>query len=125
MFFQTHLPLVLSLALPALSAPFPNGSTETWSIPTMNVHFMGRDTGIPGNQWPESSKFNTTLDFTLTLPSSTVLCSANWVYQQVSTAEWACGNGTGVSFHLGPTSAGTLYDSTWALTVTKESDDGW
>jgi hypothetical protein len=124
MHFPTQLPLVLALALPALSAPVSNGSTETWSIPTMNVHLMGRDTGIPGNEWPENRKFNTTLDFTLALPSSTVQCSANWVYQQVSTDEWTCGNATDVTFHLGPTSAGTLNDITYALTVTKTNGNG-
>jgi hypothetical protein len=112
--------LSLSLALPALSAPLISRSTESWSIPTMNVHFMGRDTGIPGNTWPDSEKFNTTLDFTLTTPSSEVQCSANWKYQ----AEWTCGDATGVSFHLSPTPEGTLYDATWTLTVTEKSDNG-
>jgi hypothetical protein len=114
----------LSLALPALSAPLTARSTESWSIPTMAVHFMGRDTGIPGNTWPDDRKFNTTLDFTLTTPSSEVQCSANWKYQEVSTAEWTCGGATGVSFYLSPTPAGVLSDSTWTLTVTKKSDDG-
>jgi hypothetical protein len=84
---------------------------------------MGRDTGIPGNIWPENRKFNTTLDFALTLPSSQVQCSAHWIYQQVSTAEWPCGEATGVSFHLSPTSAGVLSDASWTLTITKKSND--
>jgi hypothetical protein len=116
--------LSLSLALPVLSAPLTSRSTETWSIPTMNVHFMGRDTGIPGNTWPEDRKFNTTLDFTLATPSAEVQCSANWKYQEVSTAEWACGDATGVSFHLSPTPAGVLADASWTLTITEKSDDG-
>jgi hypothetical protein len=114
----------LSLALPALSAPLTARSTETWSIPTMDVHFMGRDTGIPGNTWPDSEKFNTTLDFTLTTPSSEVQCSANWKYQAVSTAEWTCGDATGVSFHLSPTPDGTFYDAAWTLTITEKSEVG-
>jgi hypothetical protein len=109
------LPTLLSLALPALSAPLTARSTETWSIPTMAVHFMGRDTGIPGNTWPDDRKFNTTLAFTLNTPSSTVQCSAYWKYQQISTAEWPCGDG--VSFHLSPTPEGTFTDAEWTLTV--------
>jgi hypothetical protein len=116
--------LSLAFALPALAAPLTSRSTESWSIPTMNVHLMGRDTGIPGNTWPDDRKFNTTLDFTLNTPSAEVQCSANWKYQEVSTAEWACGDATGVSFHLGPTSAGTLSDAAWTLTITEKSDDG-
>jgi hypothetical protein len=116
--------LSLSLALPALAAPLTARSTESWSIPSMAVHLMGRDTGIPGNTWPDDRKFNTTLDFTLTLPSSEVTCSANWKYQQVSTAEWPCGGATGVSFHLSPTPQGVFSDATWTLTVTKTGSDG-
>jgi hypothetical protein len=119
-----HLIALLALAFPALSAPLIARSTETWSIPTMNVHLMGRDTGIPGNTWPEDRKFNTTLNFTLTLPSSEVTCSANWKYQQVSTTEWPCGDTTGVSFKLSPTTQGTFSDATWTLTLTKRSETG-
>jgi hypothetical protein len=116
--------LSLAFALPALAAPLTSRSIESWSIPTMNVHLMGRDTGIPGNTWPDDRKFNTTLDFTLNTPSAEVQCSANWKYQEVSTAEWACGDATGVSFHLSPTPAGTLSDAAWTLTITEKSDDG-
>lgn len=117
------LPTLLSLALPALSAPLAARDTESWSIPTMDVHLMGRDTGIPGNTWPEDRKFNTTLDFALTLPSSTVQCSANWKYQEVSTAEWPCSDPS-VSFHLSPKPDGVLSDAGWTLTITRTGEDG-
>jgi hypothetical protein len=116
--------LSLSLALSALAAPLTVRSTESWSIPTMDVHLMGRDTGIPGNTWPDSRKFNTTLDFTLTLPSSELKCSANWKYQQVSTDAWPCGDATtGVSFQLSPTPAGDFNEAMWTLTITEKAGD--
>jgi hypothetical protein len=34
----------------------------------MQMHMMSRDTGIPGNQWPESSKFNSSIDFDVLIP---------------------------------------------------------
>jgi hypothetical protein len=111
------LPTILALALPALSAPVIPRSEETWLIPTMKVHFMGRDTGLPGNTWPDSQKFNTVLAFQLDLPGSSVNCSANWEYQKISTAEWQCGSG--VSFHLSPTPAGAFTDAQWTLTVSR------
>jgi hypothetical protein len=87
----------------------------------MNVHLMGRDTGLPGNTWPDSSKFNTTLDFTLVLPSSQVQCSANWKYQQISTAVWPCSDS--VSFQLSPTPEGAFTDAQWTLTITETGED--
>jgi hypothetical protein len=111
------VPTILAFALPALSAPLTARAEEQWSIPTMAVHFMGRDTGIPGNTWPDDRKFNTTLSFTLDQPTSSVNCAANWEYQKVSTAEWQCGDG--VSFHLSPTPDGSFSDSQWTLTVSR------
>lgn len=112
--------LSMTLALPALSAPLlATRATESWSIPTMDVHLMGRDTGIPGNTWPENRKFNTTLDFTLVLSSSEVQCSANWKYQEVSTAVWPCSDD--ISFQL--SDAGAFSDAEWTLTITKKCDD--
>ncbi|KAL5117875.1 hypothetical protein ACEQ8H_004193 [Pleosporales sp. CAS-2024a] len=84
----------------------------------MKVHFMGRDTGIPGNTWPDSAKFNTTLDFTLDLPDSQVQCSANWTYQAISTAVWSCTDNT-ITFQLSPTPDGALADAQWTLTITE------
>jgi hypothetical protein len=115
--------LSLSLALPALSIPLlATRDTQSWSIPTMKVHFMGRDTGIPGNTWPDDRKFNTTLDFTLDLPSSEVQCSANWKYQEISTAEWPCSDSS-VSFHLSPLPSGAFTDAQWTLTITEKTGD--
>jgi hypothetical protein len=129
-----HFNTVLSyatLAVAVLSAPLTapltssltTRSTETWSIPTMDVHFMGRDTGIPGNTWPEDRKFNTTLDFTVIFPTFERQCSANWIYQQVPTTTQSCGDG--VTFQLSPTPAGTFSDSTWTLTIQQQASNGY
>jgi hypothetical protein len=121
-----HFNTVLSyatLAVAVLSAPLTTRSTETWSIPTMDVHFMGRDTGIPGNTWPEDRKFNTTLDFTVIFPTFERQCSANWIYQQVPTTTQSCGDG--VTFQLSPTPAGAFSDSTWTLTIQEQASNGY
>jgi hypothetical protein len=120
-----------ALAGAALSAPLTapvttsltTRTTETWSIPTMDVHFMGRDTGIPGNTWPEDRKFNTTLDFTVIFPTFEQHCSANWTYQQVPTTKQSCGDD--VTFQLSPTPAGAFSDSTWTLTIQEQDVNGY
>jgi hypothetical protein len=121
MHFNTLLSCA-TLAVPALSAPLvapiTARATETWSIPTMDVHFMGRDTGIPGNTWPEDRKFNTTLDFTVIFPTFERQCSVNWKYQQVPTSKQSCGDD--VTFQLSPTPAGEFLDSTWTLTIQQQ-----
>jgi hypothetical protein len=87
----------------------------------MKAHFMGRDTGIPGNNW-SGHEFNSTLDFSVSFPSGAVACSGNWKYTQVPTTPFACG-AEGVEFALSPTSAGTFSETAFTLTVTKTETD--
>ncbi|KAF2744898.1 hypothetical protein M011DRAFT_428059 [Sporormia fimetaria CBS 119925] len=107
--------MLTSTLLPLLSLPFtlsltiPRAPTETWPIPTISVHFMGRDTGLPGNTWPEYAKFNSTLDFTVEFPTGPVACSGNWEYTKVPTTPFMCEQGPGgaaVQFTLAPTEKG-------------------
>lgn len=35
--------------------------TKNWNITEINTHYMGGKTGLPGNVWPESSKFASTI----------------------------------------------------------------
>ncbi|KAF2107805.1 hypothetical protein BDV96DRAFT_471333, partial [Lophiotrema nucula] len=104
-----------------LSAPLTSRS-ESWPIPDLKVHFMGRDTGLPGNQWPDSAKFNSTLDFTVSLPDGPVTCHGDWIYTQVPTTPFTCSSAN-VEFQLGPTSAGTLTETAFVLSVTRTETD--
>lgn len=59
-------------------------SADTWTIPTLSTHFMGKNSGLPGGQWPENFKFNVSVDFTLKRVSRadaspfTTKCGCNW-----------------------------------------------
>jgi hypothetical protein len=110
--------LLPSLALfsTALSIPLVSRS-ESWSVPNIDLHFMGSNSGLPGGTWPDSAKFNSTIDFTVAFPSGSVACSGNWKYQQVPTTPITCA--PGVEFQLSPTAAGTLNEATFTLTVRK------
>lgn len=72
-----HCFLVLLFSLTGLV------SADTWTIPTLNTHFMGRDSGLPGG-WPDNAKFNTSVDFTLkrvtrgSASPFTAKCGCNW-----------------------------------------------
>jgi hypothetical protein len=63
---------LLTLLTSTIALPTTNTvrqvSPEQWSIPRMQMHMMSKDTGIPGNQWPESAKFNSTIDFDILVP---------------------------------------------------------
>ncbi|KAF2141673.1 uncharacterized protein K452DRAFT_287625 [Aplosporella prunicola CBS 121167] len=93
----TTLFLTAVLPLLALAAPVhPRAVSPTqYEIPVMNVHFMGRDSGIPGG-WPESSKFNSTLSFTLNYPdldndsTLSTTCDGSWVEHQPLTGWNSC-----------------------------------
>ncbi|KAL5118183.1 hypothetical protein ACEQ8H_003855 [Pleosporales sp. CAS-2024a] len=52
---------------PASSAA-SNAREEEWTIPRLDMHMMSTNTGLPGNTWPPSSYFNTTLSMDVTLP---------------------------------------------------------
>jgi hypothetical protein len=61
----------LALALPTTNTPSLAArqvSAEKWSIPRMQMHMMSKDTGIPGNTWPDSAKFNSSIDFDVMIP---------------------------------------------------------
>src|SRR4051812_21537543 len=117
MYTSTLLTTLFVSSTAVLSAPLTTRS-ESWPIPQMDVHFMGRDTGLPGNTWPESSKFNSTLDFTVSLPTGDVACSGSWKEKEVPTTPIACA-AEGVEFQLSPTSAGILTEAAFTLTVRK------
>jgi hypothetical protein len=79
-----HLPILSALA--ALTAALPTSSpsstrqlsAEKWSIPRLNMHMMSIGTGIPGNPpWPEASKYNSTIDFDVLVPSQGALVKRN------------------------------------------------
>jgi hypothetical protein len=46
-------------------------ANETWTIPRLDMHMMSTTTGLPGNTWPLSAYFNTTISFDILLPSHT------------------------------------------------------
>lgn len=58
---------------------------ESWSLPVMNSHFMGNNSGIANGDWPPSTQFPSSVDFIFrrtpgnngTLWTSAA-CSANW-----------------------------------------------
>jgi hypothetical protein len=63
--------LTSTLALPTTNTPSLAArqvSAEKWSIPRMQMHMMSKDTGIPGNTWPDSAKFNSSIDFDVVIP---------------------------------------------------------
>ncbi|KAF2036344.1 hypothetical protein EK21DRAFT_106446 [Setomelanomma holmii] len=75
--------LAFTFAIPTPNAPTTNDalpSTERWTIPRLNLHFMNGDTGIPGNQWPPELHFETTMSFDVFIPHSqeTTTCTAAW-----------------------------------------------
>ncbi|KAF2434888.1 hypothetical protein EJ08DRAFT_730573 [Tothia fuscella] len=62
MSFLITLILLLLNILPSTHA---TRVSEKWNITQLDIHFMGRDTGLPGNTWPDSSKFPSTITFTI------------------------------------------------------------
>jgi len=85
--FIPFLPLLISLttALPTdLHHPLDARDTslaaeQTWHIPRLDMHMMSTSTGIPGNgPWPESSKFDSTIDFDVLVPEEAPLPASKW-----------------------------------------------
>lgn len=69
-------------------------SAETWAIQNLTSHFMGRDSGLPGGQWPPGDQFNSTVNFNLVIESNTtatVACAANWTPPNYPTNYIVCG----------------------------------
>ena len=85
--FITSLPLLISLttALPTIphnplhSRDISLAAAQTWHIPRLDMHMMSTSTGIPGNgPWPESSKFDSTIDFDVLVPEEAPLPASKW-----------------------------------------------
>lgn len=122
---QVVFPVTLALGAVALAAPLTLSTrAESWPISELEVHFMGRDSGLPGSEWPEAYKFNSTLDFKMSFPSvaDEVSCHGSWKYQEVPTMLISC-NAEGVEFQLSPTSSGVLTEASFVLTVRKKASD--
>lgn len=75
------------LTAPAVALPTSNAAsldirvtTETWRIPSMDVHMMTRHSGLPGGgHWSEIFKFSSTIDFDITMPNDRNLhCRASF-----------------------------------------------
>ncbi|KAF2201693.1 hypothetical protein GQ43DRAFT_370825 [Delitschia confertaspora ATCC 74209] len=118
----------LSLALPH-TRPSRDITTQevsqTWTITSMNMHFMGSNTGLPGNTWPDDKKFDTTLDFTISFPDTTsTKCSTSWKYTSVPLdMAVACEAESGVAFVLTEGMGGKTSEANWGLGVRKVVSD--
>ncbi|KAF1925400.1 uncharacterized protein M421DRAFT_240703 [Didymella exigua CBS 183.55] len=69
----------LTTSITALPAPgfslIPRVATERWSIPTMELHMMTQHSGLPGGgEWPESSKYPSTISFAIHMPGQIAHC---------------------------------------------------
>jgi hypothetical protein len=77
-----------------VSAQQPASGGNT-TITSMNVTFMGQNSGLPGGAWPPASVFNSTIDFTVVAADTTdsTNCSASWVYTKPSFDWKLCDDG--------------------------------
>jgi hypothetical protein len=112
--YAPNLLKILSFSSLRLTAPFATGSEE-WRISVLETHFMTKETGLPID-WPEEKKFNSTIDFTVNLPSGLVYCYANWPYTQIPTTAIPCSR-EGVWFQLSPPRYWSFTESSFTLTV--------
>ena len=71
--------LILNVGLMVIAA------AENWSLPVVNTHFMGNNSGIANGAWPPSSLFPSSVDFIFRRTPgnngtfwTTAACSANW-----------------------------------------------
>lgn len=60
-------------------------ATESWSLPVVNTHFMGNNSGIASGAWPPFSSFTSSMDFIFRRTPgdngtfwTSASCSANW-----------------------------------------------
>ncbi|KAH7090560.1 hypothetical protein FB567DRAFT_626519 [Paraphoma chrysanthemicola] len=86
-----------TLPPPSLSTNNPTPYTERWLIPRMDLHFMTRDSGLPGGQWPPSALFDTTIFLGLILPWNHTVPQSTSTFTTTCTASWP--NGTFPSAH--------------------------
>ncbi|KAF2276740.1 uncharacterized protein EI97DRAFT_432983 [Westerdykella ornata] len=119
----THSTTLLLLSATALAAPLAT-RTQSWPIPSLEVHFMGHDSGLPGGQWPEAHKFNSSLAFTIAVApnSPSIPCRAPWPEKEIPTTPLPC-DADGFEFQLSPTSSGLLTETSFVLTVRKMESD--
>lgn len=76
-------------------------AAESWSLPVVNTHFMGNNSGIGNGTWPPSSAFPSSVDFIFrrtpgdngTLWTSAA-CSANWTASDYPKNWKACNDTT-------------------------------
>jgi hypothetical protein len=85
MFLTTSSLVSLTQALPTPSFAL----SESWLIPRLDMHYMMADSGLP-IAWPDWAKFDSSIDFDISLPSGTVNCQANWPNGTLPEGEWAC-----------------------------------
>ncbi|KAH7075579.1 hypothetical protein BKA63DRAFT_300978 [Paraphoma chrysanthemicola] len=84
--------LAHTLPQPSLSTDEPLPYTERWLIPRMDLHFMSRDSGLPGGRWPPSALFDTTISFDLVLPWNHTVPQSTSTFTTTCTVSWP--NGT-------------------------------
>ncbi len=125
----SFLPLVTTaLALPTTSLlesrHLATRDAETWSIPTLNFHFMTSNDGLPGGGWPaDQTHFNSTLDFTIDTLSNSATCHASFANGTLPTSTFPCtttSNSSQLSFTMTPYSgpgAGGRPELSFVLTI--------
>ncbi|KAJ4991102.1 hypothetical protein SVAN01_03452 [Stagonosporopsis vannaccii] len=80
-----------------------HANTEAWSIPSMELHMMTRLSGLPGDgEWPESTKYPSTIDFNIKMPDNHILhCYNSFANGTLPDDLAACsGEGSGVRFRM-------------------------
>ncbi|KAB2580881.1 hypothetical protein BFW01_g6642 [Lasiodiplodia theobromae] len=82
---------ILSLGTLASAAPtlLPRDVSATqYEISTLGTHFMGKNSGIADGSWPDSAKFNSTIQLTINYPANngingskpeSTTCTGSWI----------------------------------------------
>ncbi|KAH5305196.1 hypothetical protein HBI23_182400 [Parastagonospora nodorum] len=70
------------------------GPEETWTIPRLDMHMMSSNTGLPGNTWPPSAHFNSTISFDVTMPVHNLTFPSNPSNNITTTCTASFANGT-------------------------------
>ncbi|KAF2848757.1 hypothetical protein T440DRAFT_556333 [Plenodomus tracheiphilus IPT5] len=100
------LPLTLTTSTSAPAVSLSN-TTQLFHIPHLTMHMISAKPGLPGNpNWNESDKFNTSIDFTIVMPSllstttttttasgalnRTLTCSTSWKHDTLPTLTFKC-----------------------------------
>lgn len=87
--------LILNVGLTMIAA------SEIWSLPLVNTHFMGNNSGIANGAWPPSSVFPNSVDFIFRRTPgnndtfwTNAACSANWTASDYPKNWKACNDTT-------------------------------